>query len=67
MIERRKISLLVGVKIRKRFEEKVIELVDVKAPNLWDISRMGLERNVMRCVGRRGGEVKEICGGGMKR
>ena len=40
--ERRKISLLIDVKIRKRFEEKVIKLVDVEAPNLWGISSMGL-------------------------
>ena len=32
--QRRKISLLEVVKIRKRFEEKVIELVDVGSPNL---------------------------------
>ena len=30
--ERRKISLLKDVKIRKRFKEKVIKLVDVGAP-----------------------------------
>ena len=33
--ERRKISLLKDVKIRKRFKEKVTELVDAGAPNLW--------------------------------
>ena len=33
--ERRKISLLKGVKIRKRFKEKVISLVDVGEPILW--------------------------------
>ena len=33
--ERRKISLLKDVKIRKRFEEKVIKLVDVGASDLW--------------------------------
>ena len=33
--ERRKISLLNDVKTRKRFEEKVIKLVDVGASNLW--------------------------------
>ena len=33
--ERRKIILLKYVKIRKRFEEKVIKLVDVGSPNLW--------------------------------
>ena len=32
-----------------------------------DGSRMGYERHMMRCVGRRVGEVKEIHSGGMKR
>ena len=32
--ERRKISLLKDVEIRKQFEEKVIKLVDVRAPNM---------------------------------
>ena len=40
-IERRKISFLKDVKIRKRFEEKVIKLVGVGVQNLSDISRMG--------------------------
>ena len=34
--ERRKISLLKYVKIRKRFEEKVMELVDVEVSNFWE-------------------------------
>ena len=33
--DRLKISLLKDVKIKKRFEEKVITLVDDRAPNLW--------------------------------
>ena len=33
--ERRKITLLIDAKIRKRFEEKVNKLVDVGAPNMW--------------------------------
>ena len=33
--ERRKITLLKDVKIRKQFKEKVIKLADVGAPNLW--------------------------------
>ena len=33
--ERRKISLLKDVKIRKSFEEDIIDLVDVGALNLW--------------------------------
>ena len=32
--ERKKINLLKDVKIRKRFEEKVIKLAGVAAPNL---------------------------------
>ena len=51
---RRKISLLVDVKIRKRFEEKVTLLVDVGMPSLKDILRMWFKVYVMRCVGRRG-------------
>ena len=34
--ERRKITLLKDMKIRKRSEEKVTELVDVRAPSLWE-------------------------------
>ena len=34
-VQRRKITFLKDVKIRKRFEEKVIKLVYVGAPNLW--------------------------------
>ena len=33
--ERRKISLLKDVKIRKQFEEEVIDLVDVRVTYLW--------------------------------
>ena len=33
--ERRKITLLKDVKIRKRFEEKLTKLVDAGVPNLW--------------------------------
>ena len=39
--ERRKITLLKDVKIRKQFEEKVTELVDAGAQNLWESSRIG--------------------------
>ena len=38
--ERRKITLLKDVKIRRRFEEKVIELVDVGVQIGGDTSRM---------------------------
>ena len=54
--ERGNITLLKDVKIRKRFGENVTTLVDGGVPNLWDTSRMGFWRNVMRCVGL-------ICGG----
>ena len=40
--ERRKISLLKDVRIRKRFEEKVFKLVDVEAPNLWGHFKDGI-------------------------
>ena len=33
--ERRKITLLKDVKIRKRFKEKVTKSVDVGVPNMW--------------------------------
>ena len=39
--EIRKISLLKDVKTRKRFEENVMELVDVAIPNFWDILGRG--------------------------
>ena len=40
--ERRKITLLKDVKIRKRFEENVIELVYVGSPNLWGNFKDGI-------------------------
>ena len=49
--ERRKIILLKDVKIRKRFEENVTELVDVGAPNLWEDFKDGVS---MLC--------DEVCG-----
>ena len=63
--ERRQISLLKDVKIGKRFEEKVTELVDVEATN-W---RGHFKDSVLKacdevCMGRRG---EEIHVGGMKR
>ena len=41
-IEGRNISLLKGVKIRKRFKEKVIELIDVGALNLFGYFKDGI-------------------------
>ena len=55
-VERRKITLLTDVKIRKRFEEKVIKLVDVGAPNLWGHFKDG---SLMACV--------EVCGKKIRR
>ena len=52
--ERRKISLLKDVKIRKRFEEKAIKLVDIGAPNLWGHIKDGVKTHVMRYVGEEG-------------
>ena len=40
--ERRKITLLKDVKIRKRFEEKVIELVDIAELNLFGCIKDGV-------------------------
>ena len=61
--DRGRIILLKDLKIRKRFDEKVIKSVDIGVSNLWDISRMELLRHVMTCVG----EEKEKYGGRMKR
>ena len=36
--------------IRKRFEEKVIELVDAGIPNWWGHLKDGVQRHMMRCV-----------------
>ena len=40
--ERRKITLLKDVEIRKRFEEKVTKLVDVGEPYLWGHFKHGV-------------------------
>ena len=56
------------VKIRKRFEEKLTELVDVGAPNFGEhFSNRVLKAYDEVSGKKRGGEVKEIHGGGMKR
>ena len=62
--ERRKICLLKD-EIRKQFEEKVTELVDIGVPNLWGHFK---DEVVMMCVGSRGKEnVKKIHGNAMSR
>ena len=66
--ERRKINRLKDVKVRKRLEEKVIKLVDVEMPNLWGHFKDGITKACDEVCGKkRGGEVTEILGGGMKR
>ena len=57
--ERRKITLLKDVKIRKRFEEKVIKFVDVGAPNLWEHRNVGvLKAGDQVCEKKRGTRSK---------
>ena len=65
---RRKVCLLKDLRIRKRLEEKVIEIVDVCVLNLWGHFKDG-DLGTCDDVGwkKRGGEVKEIHGGGMKK
>ena len=59
--ERIRITLLKDVKIRKRFEEKVTELVDVGAPNLWGHFKDGVLKACDEVCGRRRGRrSKEI-------
>ena len=66
--ERRKTSLVKDVKIRMRFEEKVTKLVDVGTPNLFGHFKDGVSKACDEVCGKkRGGEVEEMHGGGMKR
>ena len=53
--DRRKITSLKDVKIRKRFEEKVTELVDVGAPNLWGHFKYWVLKACDEVCGRRRG------------
>ena len=64
--KRRKITLLKDVKIRKRFEEKVIELVDVGAPNM-HIKDVILKVDDEVCRKKMGWKAEEIHGGGKMR
>ena len=65
--EKRKISLLKDVRIRKRFEEKIIKLVDVGASNLWGHFKDGVLCACDEVCGwKRGGEVRDIQSDGMK-
>ena len=52
--ERRKITLLKDVKIRKRFEEKVTKLVDDGAPNLWGLFKDGVLKSCDEICGKKG-------------
>ena len=66
--EGRKISLLMDVKIMKRFEDKVIELVDFGMLNWWRHFKNGVLKACDEvCWKKRGGKVKEIHGGWMKK
>ena len=56
--ERRKINLLKDLKIRKRFEEKVIKLVDVGAPYLWGHFRDGALKACNEVCGKKTGRSR---------
>ena len=53
--ERKKITLLIDVKIRKRFEEKVNELVDVGATNMWGHFKDGALQSCDEVCGKKMG------------
>ena len=58
-VDRRKITLLKDAKIRKPFEEKVTELVDVGAQNLWGhVKNGGLKACDEVCEKKRGRRSK---------
>ena len=56
--ERRKITLLKDVKIRKRFEEELTELVNVVAPNLWEHFKDEVLKACDEVCGKRGRRSK---------
>ena len=65
--ETRKITLLKDGKISKRLEEKVTKLVDIGAPNLRGHFKDGVSKGRDEVCGKkRGGEAKEMHGGGKK-
>ena len=56
------------MKIRKRFEEKITELVDVRALHLWGYFKDRVFETGDGMCGKKGvREVKETHGGGNKR
>ena len=57
-VERRKVSLLKDVKIRKRFQEKIIKVVDVAASNLWGHFKDGVLRACDEVCGKKMGRSK---------
>ena len=57
--ERRKISLLKDVEIRKRFEEKVIKLVEDGAPNLWRYFKDGVLKACGEVSGKKRGRTSK--------
>ena len=65
--ERRKISLLKDVKIRKQFKEKIIKLVDVGVPCLYGHFKDWVLEACDEVCGKMIGEVKDIHVGRMKR
>ena len=56
--ERRKISLPKDLKIKKRFEEKVIEFVDIGAPNVWGHFKDGIVKTCDELCEKRGRRSK---------
>ena len=53
---------------RVKFEKRVKELVSTDAPDLWKIFRDGVLKACEELCGKKKSrEIKETCGGGMKR
>ena len=65
-VDRRRISLLEDNNTG-RFEDKVIELVNIGFPNLFGCFMVDISRHMMSCVGGGVGERMEVHGGGVKR
>ena len=65
--EKRKINLLKDVKNGKRFQEKVIKLVDVGVPNLCGHFKNAVLEACDEVCGKKRVRRRKILGGGMKR
>ena len=64
----RKIWKLNENRTRVKFQKRVKELVSTDASDLWETFKDVVPRHVTKCVEKRSlGEIKETCGGGMKR